>query len=379
MGGQQVIRTAASTRRTLLAELHAVNCLLRPPFALLLALVLAIGLSQSATLPGLSTRALIVLALTGWMLASVALNDLADAAIDRVNLIGDTRRQLAQGTIDAVHLKGLALVAGVLSLGAAVALGWMATVVVTAGLALSAAYSLPPLRLSSRGALTSAALPLGYVAVPFLLGLSTDPRAVTGRTWLLLAGLYTGFVGRLALKDFRDQRGDTLYGKRTFLVRHGRRATTRFSATLVVLGGAVTAAALPEASPPTWVSVGAQLGLVVVFLRRLSRDDEGMDDRANVLAIAILGRSLLVVVLLQCWGAGHGWSSAVTAASVLLATGIGLTTVVSKWRASSSFDLGAPAVLADLAPPLVRRPRQSDHPGGAGAVEMRAGEQRRGS
>ena len=56
---------------------------------------------------------------------------------------------------------------------------------------------------------------------------------------LLLAGLYAGFIGRIVLKDFRDVRGDALFGKRTFLVRHGRRATCRLSATFLVVGVSV--------------------------------------------------------------------------------------------------------------------------------------------
>jgi hypothetical protein len=40
-----------------------------------------------------------------------------------------------------------------------------------------------------------------------------------------MGGLYVGFIGRIMLKDFPDVRGDALFGERTFLVRHGWRAT----------------------------------------------------------------------------------------------------------------------------------------------------------
>ena len=52
----------------------------------------------------------------------------------------------------------------------------------------------------------------------------------------LLAALYVGFVGRIVLKDFRDVVGDRLFGKRTFLVRHGRRTTCVLSAACWVGG-----------------------------------------------------------------------------------------------------------------------------------------------
>lgn len=58
------------------------------------------------------------------------------------------------------------------------------------------------------------------MAVLYLLGIFAA-RGSVGRTdLLLLAGLYAGFIGRIVLKDFRDVRGDALFGKRTFLVRH---------------------------------------------------------------------------------------------------------------------------------------------------------------
>jgi 4-hydroxybenzoate polyprenyltransferase len=215
---------------------------------------------------------------------------------------------------------------------------------------------MPPVRLGSRGALTSALLPLGYVAVPFLLGLSTGPAEVSDRSWLLLSGLYLGFIGRLALKDFRDQRGDSLYGKRTFLVRYGRTSTARFGAAFMLLGGLVTAAAVPKASWATWACVGVQLTAATWLLRRVARDRHGVDDRANILALAILGRLLLVVVLLQCWGSTHGWSTHLTSALVSLATVLCLAIAAHRWRTSRSFELGDPADLAALPPPRVHRP-----------------------
>ena len=70
-------------------------------------------------------------------------------------------------------------------------------------------------------------LPLGYVAVPFLIGSFSAGGGVDRHGFVLLTALYLGFMGRLVLKDFRDQYGDALYGKRTMLVRCGRARTCR--------------------------------------------------------------------------------------------------------------------------------------------------------
>ena len=114
-----------------------------------------------------------------------------------------------------------------------------------AGLALNAAYSVPPVRLAARGALASLLLPLGYVAVPFFVGVLTVQSSVDGRQLAILGGLYVAFIGRIMLKDFRDVRGDEQYGKRTFLLRHGRVATCRASAACWVAGSLALLAVVP--------------------------------------------------------------------------------------------------------------------------------------
>lgn len=73
------------------------------------------------------------------------------------------------------------------------------------------------------------------------------------RLVLLLArpavgALYLGFIGRILLKDFRDVRGDALFGKRTFLVRHGRRATCAVSAGCLVTGNCAVVLAAQHAT-----------------------------------------------------------------------------------------------------------------------------------
>src|SRR5205085_2049107 len=85
-------------------------------------------------------------------------------------------------------------------------------------------YSRRPLRISDRGAVASFLLPVGYVAVPFLVGFFGVGGRLRARDFVLLAGLWVTFVGRILLKDFRDVEGDAMFGKRTYLVRHGRPA-----------------------------------------------------------------------------------------------------------------------------------------------------------
>ena len=236
---------------------------------------------------------------------------------------------------------------------AALALGPAAATIIIIGLGLAAAYSLPPIRLGSRGALTSVLLPLGYVAVPFLISASANLDRLPRRSWLLLGGLYLGFIGRLALKDFRDQRGDTLYGKRTFLVRYGRTTTCWCSAGFVLIGGIATMLALPDRTIWTWICIGAQLVATLTLLVRLARDHDGIDDRSSILAFAVLGRFLLLVVLFQCWATSFGWAQSVTTAAVVATTLVAIAMTLWKWQGSRAFSHGTPEQLRTLPPPVV--------------------------
>src|SRR5207244_1071369 len=139
----------------------------------------------------------------------------------------------------------LGLLAGAIALVLAWLVGPRVGIVVTAGLVLSVAYSFPPLRLSARGFLTLLVLPLGYVVLPFLVGAYSVGSTLGPHGLVLLAGLSVVFVGRIALKDFRDVEGDAVYGKRTFLLRRGRANTCAFSALCWVLGSATLLTIVP--------------------------------------------------------------------------------------------------------------------------------------
>jgi 4-hydroxybenzoate polyprenyltransferase len=278
-----------------IARVRMLVLVARPAVLVLLGLYAAIGTARAGRGEDHLLLFAVLAALAGLLLFSVAVNDLADEAIDRVNLAGHRSRPLVAGTGRRLDLRTLAGVGAVAAVAAAVPLGWRCVVVIATALAISAAYSL---RLSGRGAVASLVLPACYVATPYLLGLYGAGVRPTGPDLLLLAGLYVGFVGRIMLKDFRDVRGDALFGKRTFLVRHGRRATCAFSACCWAAGGALLALAVPAVAGPT--ALGAAGALVV--LRLLATDGGHRRDERLISATAIVGRGLLVVLLVALSG-----------------------------------------------------------------------------
>jgi hypothetical protein len=169
--------------------------------------------------------------------------------------------------------------------------------VTSAGLTVSAGYSLRPVRLADRGAVASLILPACYVAVPYLLGIFAVSASVRTEDLLLLAGLYVGFIGRILLKDFRDVRGDALFGKRTFLVRHGRGWTCAVSAVCWCAGTLFLLAAVRQPTPTLIAASVLGVGAALWSLRALVRAPTPRHEEAVISAIAIIGRGLVLSLL----------------------------------------------------------------------------------
>jgi 4-hydroxybenzoate polyprenyltransferase len=263
---------------------------------MLLGLFAATGLAQAGHGADRLLLARVLSVVAGFLVFSVACNDLADEAIDRINLPGDVRRPLVTGAASRRDLVVTGVVAAMAALAASATLRWPAVVVTVAGLALSAGYSLRPVRIADRGAAASLMLPACYVAVPYLLGLFAVRATAGPADLLLLAGLYAGFIGRILLKDFRDVRGDAMFGKRTFLVRHGRRWTCAFSACCWMAG---TVLMLSAVRRPTVALAATQLVCLVIALgliRVLSSSEGARRDAHLISAIAIVGRSMILIL-----------------------------------------------------------------------------------
>nr|WP_239066752.1 UbiA family prenyltransferase [Actinomadura bangladeshensis] len=273
--------------------------LARPAVVILLGLVTLIGLTQAGHGEDhvLLARALVVV--LGFLVFSVACNDIADAAIDRVNLPGDPGRPLVAGTAHRRDMALIGVTAGVLALLASLTLRWPAAVVTLLGLAVSAGYSLRPVRLAARGVVAPLVLPACYVAVPYLLGIFAVRDSLRREDVLLLAGLYVGFIGRILLKDFRDVRGDEMFGKRTFLVRHGRRWTCAFSAFCWTAGAVVLVAAVRHPTVHLVAVTAVYLAAALLLLRALATERGARRDEHLIAAIAIVGRGIILSLLVH--------------------------------------------------------------------------------
>jgi 4-hydroxybenzoate polyprenyltransferase len=225
--------------------------------------------------------------------AATALNDVADEALDRINHPGSSGRPLVSGEASPRQLRLLALAAGVVATAAAVPLGGGALVLVAVSLSIAHAYSLPPLRFSYRTYLAPLVLGVGYVLVPYLLGVTVAGSAAGARDLPFAAGLCALFVARIVLKDFRDREGDALYGRPTLLLRFGKNTTCAVSGVALVLGVAVLASALPPFTP-VLAGLAAAIGWMLVTLRKAH---EERDEQVAIGIGARMGNGLLTCIL----------------------------------------------------------------------------------
>ena len=237
--------------------------------------------------------ALAAVALGSCYVAATALNDVADEALDRVNHPGGSGRPLVSGEASPRQLRLLAAGAAVVAAAGAAPLGRPALLLVAVSLSIAQAYSLPPLRFSYRTYLAPLVLGVGYVLVPYLLGVQAAGATVGRRDAPFAAALYALFVARIVLKDFRDREGDRLYGRPTLLLRFGKDATCAVSAVALAAATAILVAVLPLLTP-VLAALAATIGWMLLTLRRA---EEGRAEQVAIGIGARMGNGLLICVL----------------------------------------------------------------------------------
>jgi len=272
--------------------------MLRYRAALMLWLFLLLGIAYHQALTRLRWSYLwAILALAGSYVAATTLNDIADQHIDRINHPCSKERPLVTGraTEDDLWVVHLAAVAYTLAFAALIsptALG-----IAGLGTIINYAYSAAPVRLSHRTYGAPLALAVAYVFLPYWLGVEAAGSSLAGPDAVFVGALLSLFVGRINLKDFRDQAGDARYGKPTLLLRYGKRVTCAVSLVAVLLGNGLLVAALSSRLP---ISTGLlELYFVAIFALYL-RLWTATDPEQELMAIgtgAKMGNGLLVTVL----------------------------------------------------------------------------------
>ncbi len=239
---------------------------------------------------------LMVLALASSYVSATSVNDIADEGIDEINHPGDRGRPLVTGAAEAADLWVVFGVSGVLAVALPLAVGPAAAGIMLLSVVVGVLYSLPPLKLSYRTLLAPPTLALAYVGIPYWVGVVAVGGSLRVSDLPLLAALYLLFAGRIVLKDFRDREGDAAYGKPTFLLRYGKRATCLISLGAVCAGDALLVASLADR---WWLAALLQpyIVCIVLMLYRLWRVEGRKDEQLSIGVGAKMGNGLLATLL----------------------------------------------------------------------------------
>jgi 4-hydroxybenzoate polyprenyltransferase len=245
------------------------------------------------------------LALASSYVAATTLNDVADRDIDRVNHPRDSGRPLVSGEACERDLLLLHVVASAMALTAAVPLGLAGVGLVAGSLVIGHVYSARPFVLSHRTYLAPSSLGVAYVLVPYGLGVAAVGSVPDGGDVVFCAGLFALFVTRINLKDFRDRRGDALYGRPTLLLRFGKDATCGVSLITLLVGNVFLVVAL---DPPLAVAAILELFVLAIawMLRSLRTAAEGRAEQVAIGIGAKMGNGLLLTALGWLLLAGSG-------------------------------------------------------------------------
>ncbi|HZB78045.1 MAG TPA: homogentisate phytyltransferase [Solirubrobacteraceae bacterium] len=196
----------------------------------------------------------------------VGVNQLTDVDIDRIN---KPFLPLASGELATATARRIVAVCAVVPVALGLTQGALETGAVLAGLAIGAAYSLPPLRLK-RFPLVASLCITGVRAVVVNLGVAlhfTDGSVPPG-VWALTLFVVPFAFAIAVLKDVPDAEGDRRFRISTFTVRLGGRRVLRMGLGALVVayaGMAVLGPLLLDDAQPV-VLAGTHLAVLAVLL-----------------------------------------------------------------------------------------------------------------
>jgi chlorophyll synthase len=202
---------------------------------------------------------------------SQAVNDWFDRHVDAIN---EPQRPIPSGRIPGIWGLLIALVWSVATIAVGALFGSAGLIATVIAVALSWAYSAPPLRLKADGWFGNAAVGLTYEGLAWVTGavvmLGTWPNAQV----ITLAVLYSiGAHGIMTLNDFKSIEGDRQLGVMSLPVQLGPLRAAKLACIVILLPQAAAAALLlftwdrPMHAAALVLLMGIQQAMMPVFLR----------------------------------------------------------------------------------------------------------------
>jgi 4-hydroxybenzoate polyprenyltransferase len=271
--------------------------LLRYRVAVMIILFMLLGAAWHRGLTSIDAPVLLmILALASSYVSATSVNDIADREIDEINHPGDKGRPLVTGAAGTADLWVLFVVSSVLAVALGLAVDLTAAGIMLLSVMIGALYSLPPARLSYRTFLAPLTLAVAYVGIPYWASVVVVGESLQTTDLPLMTALYLLFAGRIILKDFRDREGDAAFGKPTFLLKYGKKATCLASLCALCAGDALLVAALADR---WWLAALLQpyIMSIAIMLYRLYRTNSRNDEQLSIGVGAKMGNGLLVTLL----------------------------------------------------------------------------------
>ena len=239
---------------------------------------------------------LIVAALMSTYACATSINDLADWKIDQINLKGHSDRPLITGEAKPQDLVSVAIAASVISVGLGLLVKPLVAILLGAMLLMNMAYSLKPLRISHRPILTPFYLVIGYIVIPYLIGVLVVGSKLGGGDVLFLPALYFLFLARISLKDFRDREGDAKNNKPTFILNYGKAATCYLSLASLLVGGSLLLVSVHK-MPLLIIGLGAYLIALAATEIRLLKTKDKLVELISIGFGARIGNGMIFILL----------------------------------------------------------------------------------
>lgn len=197
-------------------------------------------------------------------------NNLRDTTIDTINKRSDNPLVQRQLSPQAVRKYFVVIIAVLCSLQLLIEQPY-GTILCALYILLLIGYSQKRFNMQARGELAHIILAICYGVIPIMLGLTQGGNLPTSRYYLVLLIVVVLLLPALLAKDYKDIRGDRICGKRTPLVRHGKRYVSIEAGILTVTGVVLLAVAMQGlAQKLTATSLGMLYGMFIMYVHYTS-------------------------------------------------------------------------------------------------------------
>lgn len=248
---------------------------------------------------GLLTFANLGLLLGGVILAgpllcasSQAVNDWFDRHVDAIN---EPNRPIPSGRIPGRWGLWIAIGWSLASLALAALLGPWVLAGATLGVALSWAYSAPPIRLKRSGAWGPLSVGISYEGLAWFTGAAVMAQALPSANILILAALYSaGAYGIMVLNDFKAIEGDQQTGVGSLPATLGPGNAAWIACITMATPQIIVVAVLAEWGRPVFAAlVGVSLLVQLGLMARLMRDPKRLAPWYNATGVMLFVLGML--------------------------------------------------------------------------------------